>query len=77
MGSLGDGITSGAAGPRQMRTAPLWGIRGKSKLLHDGRAITIPEAVAFHDGQGATARNAFAALTQAQKDQVVAFLMTR
>jgi hypothetical protein len=77
MGSLGDGITSGAAGPRLMRTAPLWGIRGKSKLLHDGRATTIPEAVAFHDGQGAAARNAFAALTQAQQDQIVAFLMTR
>jgi Di-haem oxidoreductase, putative peroxidase len=77
MGSLGDGITSGAAGPRMMRTAPLWGIRAKSKLLHDGRATTIEEAVAFHDGQGATARNVFASLTAQQKAQIVAFLMTR
>jgi len=77
MGSLGDGITSGAAGPRQMRTAPLWGVRGKTRLLHDGRAETIEEAVGFHDGQGAAARNAFQALTQAQRDQIVAFLMTR
>jgi CxxC motif-containing protein (DUF1111 family) len=53
MGSLGDGITSGVAGPRLMRTAPLWGVRGKSKLLHDGRGTTIAEAVGFHDGQGA------------------------
>jgi len=77
MGSLGDGITSGAAGPRLMRTAPLWGVRGKSKLLHDGRATTIAEAVGFHDGQGAAAKNAFAALTATQQDQIVAFLMTR
>jgi len=77
MGSLGDGITSGAAGPRLMRTAPLWGVRGKSKLLHDGRATTIAEAVGFHDGQGAAARNAFAALTATQQAQIVAFLMTR
>jgi len=77
MGSLGDGITSGAAGPRQMRTAPLWGVRAKSRLLHDGRAETIAEAVAFHDGQGAASRNAFQALTPTQQDQVVAFLLTR
>jgi Di-haem oxidoreductase, putative peroxidase len=38
MGSLGDGITSGAAGPTMMRTAPLWGVGGKSQFLHDGRA---------------------------------------
>jgi Di-haem oxidoreductase, putative peroxidase len=30
MGSLGDGITSGAAGPTMIRTAPLWGVRAKS-----------------------------------------------
>jgi len=77
MGALGDGITSGAAGPRQMRTAPLWGIRGKSKLLHDGRATTIPEAVNFHDGQAAAARTAFNALTAAQQQQIVDFLFTR
>jgi len=77
MGALGDGITSGAAGPRMMRTAPLWGIRAKSKLLHDGRATTIPEAVGFHDGQGAAARDAFQALTAAQQDQIVTFLFTR
>jgi len=77
MGSLGDGITSGAAGPRMMRTAPLWGVRAKSRLLHDGRAETIAEAVAFHDGQGAAARDAFQALPQMQQNQLVAFLLTR
>lgn len=76
MGSLGDGITSGVAGPRLMRTPPLWGVRAKSRLLHDGRAEDIKEAVAFHDGQAAAARSAFQALTPAQQDQVVAFLST-
>jgi len=77
MGSLGDGITSGVAGPRMMRTAPLWGVRAKSKLLHDGRATSIQEAVGFHDGQGAAARNAFLALSATQQQQIVAFLNTR
>ena len=76
MASLGDGITSGAAGPRQMRTAPLWGVRGKSRFLHDGRAETIAEAIELHDGQAAAARNAFNALTAAQQEQVVDFLNT-
>ena len=76
MGALGDGITSGVAGPRMMRTPPLWGVRGKSRLLHDGRAEDVSEAVAFHDGQAAAARNAFQALTPANQNKVIAFLNT-
>ena len=55
MGSLGDGITSGAAGPTMMRTAPLWGLRAKSVFLHDGRASDLPTAISLHDGQGKAA----------------------
>jgi cytochrome c553 len=76
MGALGDGITSGVAGPQLMRTPPLWGVRAKSRMLHDGRAEDIKEAVGFHDGQAAAARDAFQALTPAQQDKVVAFLNT-
>ena len=76
MGSLGDGITSGAAGPRQMRTPPLWGVRAKSRMLHDGRAESIQEAVAFHAGQATAARDAFQALSPADQDKVVTFLNT-
>ena len=76
MGALGDGITSGAAGPRQMRTAPLWGVRGKSRFLHDGRAESLAEAIGLHDGQAAAARNAFNALSAAQQQQVLDFLNT-
>ena len=38
MGSLGDGITQNLATGRLMRTAPLWGLRVQTALLHDGRA---------------------------------------
>ncbi len=77
MGALGDGIASGAAGPRMMRTAPLWGVRAKSRLLHDGRASTIEEAVGYHDGQAAASRAAFQALPDGDRARVVAFLATR
>jgi CxxC motif-containing protein (DUF1111 family) len=76
MGSLGDGITSGAAGPRHMRTAPLWGVRGKTRFLHDGRAESIAEAILLHDGQGAASRNRFTALTPDQQQDVVDYLNT-
>ena len=41
MGSLGDGIVQGSATARQMRTAPLWGVRTRLRLLHDGRATSL------------------------------------
>ncbi len=76
MGSLGDGITSGAAGPTMMRTVPLWGLRAKSQLLHDGRAADIPTAITLHDGQGKPAARAFGALSAQQQLDVVNFLNT-
>jgi CxxC motif-containing protein (DUF1111 family) len=76
MGSLGDGITSGAAGPTMMRTVPLWGLRSKSQLLHDGRAADIPTAITLHDGQGKPAAQAFGALNAQQQTDLVNFLNT-
>src|SRR3984957_6918783 len=34
---LADGITQGAAGPDEFRTAPLWGVGQRVFFLHDGR----------------------------------------
>jgi len=76
MGSLGDGITSGAAGPTMMRTAPLWGIRAKTVYLHDGRATDIPTAISLHDGQGKAAATAFQWLTPSQQQDLLNFLGT-
>jgi CxxC motif-containing protein (DUF1111 family) len=57
-----------------MRTAPLWGIRFRNHLLHDGRAGDIATAVRAHDGQAAAARNAFNALSTANRNDLVAFV---
>jgi hypothetical protein len=76
MGSLGDGITSGSAGPMMMRTPPLWGIRAKSIFLDDGRAGDIPTAISLHDGQGKAAAQAFQALSGSQQEDLVNFLDT-
>jgi CxxC motif-containing protein (DUF1111 family) len=80
MGSLGDNIgNNGTAGVTEMRTAPLWGLRlldTHHQLLHDGRAISISDAILQHDGQALSVRNAFSALSGTQKNQVLAFLNT-
>jgi CxxC motif-containing protein (DUF1111 family) len=74
MGLLGDGIVQGAAGERQMRTAPLWGLRVATSLLHDGRATTVVAAILAHDGQGHGARNRFKELGQRDREALLAFL---
>jgi CxxC motif-containing protein (DUF1111 family) len=74
MGSLGDGIAQAAAGQREIRTAPLWGLRFEPTLLHDGRATTVSGAILAHDGQAKPARDRFAALQGAQLAQLLAFL---
>jgi len=74
MGALGDGIAQGSATGRQMRTAPLWGLRTRSLLLHDGRATTIAAAIKFHAGQGAASRNRFLRLGLFDRFALLAFL---
>lgn len=74
MGSLGDGIVQNTAGPREMKTAPLWGLRFQPSFLHDGRARTPEAAILAHDGQGRFARANYAALRPAQRAQLLAFL---
>jgi len=74
MGSLGDGIVQGNATGSQIRTSPLWGLRVETRLLHDGRATTIEQAILGHAGQGAAARNRFTALNAVDKARLMAFL---
>lgn len=74
MGSLGDGIAQGAAGPRDMRTTPLWGIKARSHYLHDGRAATVSDAIKAHDGEGAASRNRYLRLGPFYKRYLLDFL---
>ena len=74
MGSLGDGIHQGEATGREMRTAPLWGLRARETFLHDGRARTVQSAIRAHDGQGRAARDAFERLDALDTRKLLAFL---
>jgi CxxC motif-containing protein (DUF1111 family) len=74
MGALGDGITQNRATGRLMRTQPLWGLRTQTRLLHDGRATTIEEAILGHRGQGRAARLEFQNLSSFDRSALLAFL---
>jgi CxxC motif-containing protein (DUF1111 family) len=70
MGSLGDGIGNTGdtvAVTHRMRTAPLWGVRFNTQLLHDGRAHSVREAILDHDGQGLLAALTFVFLSSSDQ----------
>ncbi len=73
----GDGIVqNGGAGTRNMvRTPPLWGVRTRPELMHDGLSLTFNDAIQRHGGVGGTfARNNFNNLSSASRADVIAFL---
>ncbi|MBV9211073.1 MAG: c-type cytochrome, partial [Acidobacteria bacterium] len=63
-----------AATANMIRTAPLWGLRTRNRLMHDGLTFNAQEAVQRHAGQATNARNAFNNLTTGQRNQLLAFL---
>jgi CxxC motif-containing protein (DUF1111 family) len=52
---LRDGISDGAAGPQDFRTAALWGIGQRIFFLHDGRTTDIYQAILDHASSGSEA----------------------
>ena len=57
-----------------IRTAPLWGLRTKNRLMHDGLSFTKNDAIQRHAGQAANVTAAFNQLDDTQKAQIMAFL---
>ena len=40
-----------SATANKIRTAPLWGLRTRPQLMHDGLSLTIEDAIRRHNGQ--------------------------
>jgi CxxC motif-containing protein (DUF1111 family) len=74
----GDGIVqNGGQGTRNLlRTAPLWGIGGRTRFMHDGASLTITSAIQRHAGQATTAQNNFNTLSAQNQSDVVAFIFS-
>ncbi|HYC10790.1 MAG TPA: di-heme oxidoredictase family protein [Steroidobacteraceae bacterium] len=71
---LADGITQGAAGPDEFRTAPLWGVGQRVYFLHDGRTSDLMHAIRQHASPGSEANqvvmNFFGLSPQDQQDML-------
>jgi CxxC motif-containing protein (DUF1111 family) len=63
-----------AATANQMRTAPLWALRTRNRLMHDGLSLTKQDAIQRHAGQAAGVTKNYNALSAAEKNQLLAFL---
>jgi CxxC motif-containing protein (DUF1111 family) len=72
----GDGIVqNGGDRTRNLiRTAPLWGLRTRSRLLHDGSALTPHEAIVRHDREARPVIQNYQRLPKDQRDFLMAFL---
>lgn len=77
---LSDGRPDYLAGPRDWRTAPLWGIgltrkvSGFTAFLHDGRARDLAEAILWHGGEGEQAKERFRRAPRTTREDLLAFL---
>jgi CxxC motif-containing protein (DUF1111 family) len=72
----GDGIVQngGQDTANKMRTPPLWGVRMRNRLMHDGESLTFENAIARHKGEAEEVIEQFQRLTPQQKSWVFAFL---
>ena len=81
---MGEGLADGRpdflANGREWRTPPLWGIgliknvNNHTRLLHDGRARDIAEAILWHDGEGLAAREEFRKMSREEREALLRFL---
>jgi CxxC motif-containing protein (DUF1111 family) len=74
---LADGILQGAAGAREFRTAPLWGLGQRIFFLHDGRTSNLVAAILEHQSLGSEANlviDRFRLLSDGDKQDLLNFL---
>ena len=72
----GDNIPQGAASGSEFRTAPLWGLRQRKMLLHDGRALTPGEAIEQHTREAERSRQRFRTMPPQDRQALLAYLNT-
>jgi len=58
----------------KVRTAPLWGVRLHSRLMHDGASVTLLDAILRHRGEAAQVTEKFEKLKPADKEALLEFL---
>src|SRR6266446_1819759 len=58
----------------KIRTAPLWGVRLHSRLMHDGASVTLLDAILRHRGEAEHVTDKFEKLKPADREALLEFL---
>jgi CxxC motif-containing protein (DUF1111 family) len=58
----------------RVRTAPLWGVRLRTRLMHDGATVTLRDAILRHGGEAEHATHQFRKLPEEDAEAVLQFL---
>jgi len=69
-------ICAPGATPSEWRTARLVGLGLRSEFMHNGRAQRLDDAIRLHGGEGSSARDAYAALSDGERQDLLRFLQT-
>lgn len=72
----GDGIVQNGPADTafKLRTAPLWGLRTRDRLMHDGLSTSRVDAILRHGGEARETREQFERLSPQQRSQLITFL---
>ena len=60
----------------KIRTAPLWGLRLRSRLMHDGASVELGDAIRRHQGEAEEVAERFSRLKPAEQKALLAFLQS-
>ena len=60
----------------RIRTAPLWGVRTRSRLMHDGASLTLHDAIVRHGGEAKDAARHFNSLSPVDREALLTFLQS-
>src|ERR1700719_1436675 len=58
----------------KIRTAPLWGVRLRPRLMHDGASLTLLEAITRHSGEAGHVIKLFEKLKRLEQNAIIEFL---
>jgi CxxC motif-containing protein (DUF1111 family) len=65
---LADGVSQGQAGPREFRSAPLWGLGQRIFFLHDGRTSDLLRTIREHSSNGSEANGVISKFNNLRED---------
>ena len=60
----------------KIRTAPLWGLRVRSRLMHDGSSIQVDDAIRRHRGEAEKVTEKYKKLKPAEQKALATFLQS-